>query len=141
MSSSFTFYPESRLPIQPVYSIYFCFLFLLTIFSTVAFYFIQTALLMSPANSNTYVLWLNILNFQPQESIGNLCLGPADAMTVFAWGFFTPSFYFLILFCSGCFHAALSKLIPSRLAFEIKSYIRTLISLFLFSYTQVTTNA
>src|SRR5687767_8117759 len=96
---------------------------------------------MSPSNRNTYVLWLNILNFQPQESIGNLCLGPADAMTVFAWGFFTPSFYFLILFCSGCFHAGLSKLIPSRLAFEIKSYIRTLISLFLFSYTQVTTNA
>jgi hypothetical protein len=117
--------------------------------TTVFFFFVQIAVLMSPPASDM-VNWMQVFNFQPQESSSSYrCIYPLDAYGKLAVSVLSPAVFMVELLITMVAHKLWSLtanpascFAPFRLAakhpFDAQPYWRTWLSLFLFSYTQLT---
>lgn len=108
----------------------------------VLFYFVQTALLMSPANE--WISFLQFVNFSPQDTAGSgqVCVAPLDVYQKFGLSLFTPVIFLAMLLIIWAVHYVFHCLGRNTKSFlhtppSVTAYLRTILSLAFLSYTQV----
>jgi len=104
---------------------------------TIFMYFIQSSLLiLSPVT--TYMSWIGFFNFNPDKSTGPVCIIPMSGLQIIGFNIATTFLFFAILGVISLLNVLLVKLYPLHFAFNAKHYKKTVISLVLYSYTQIT---
>jgi len=104
---------------------------------TIFMYFIQSSMLiLSPVT--TYMSWIGFFNFNPEKSSGPSCVIPMSGLQIVGFNIGTTFLFFVILSVICAINFVLSNFAPSKVVFSLKHYKKTVISLVLYSYTQIT---